>query len=322
MKKPGVGRIIVDYVAITAGALAVALGIGAFLIDAQVVPGGVSGLSMAIHYLTGGKVPVGLLMWGMNVPLYIWGVKELGRSFGARTFYGFTTSSVFIDLFRGSVPGLGFIRIQDSASIRFLVQQDFFFMVLLGAALVGVGLGVIFKFKGTTGGSDIVAAVAQKRWGTSPGKTFLVTDFFVISLAGVIIQVRHLSPDKPAFALTLYAFLLLFVSSRLVDIVIEGFDYAKSAWIISDRNREIGERVMHELSRGATAFHGKGLYSGVERDILYTVINRSEVHVLRELVRGVDPDAFVIISNVHEVLGEGFRRRVDVELPVFLKKKE
>lgn len=313
-------RIFFDYLFITFGAFIMAIGIGVFLVDAQVVPGGVSGLSMAIHYLSGNRIPVGLLMWLFNIPLFIWGIRELGGSFGVRTFYGFTANSFFIDLLRGEVPGLRFIRWQDSETVVYLLKNDFFFLILLGSIFLGIGLGIIFKFKGTTAGSDIIAAIAQKKLGWKPGQTIMLTDFFVITFTGIIIHVKHLSPERPAIALTLYAFFLLFLSARLIDIIIDGFDYAKSAFIISDRSQEIGESIMYKLSRGATVFHGKGLYRNVERDILYTVIDRKEVQTLRELVKSIDPKAFIIIENVHEVLGEGFKRRDDLPLPGIWKK--
>ena len=129
-----------------------ALGIGVFLVDAKVVPGGVSGLSMAVYYFTGGAIPVGVMIWVFNIPLYIWGLKELGKSFGIRTFFGFTVNSLFIDILRGDFPGLGFIRLQDSATIQDLMKHDFFFLILIGAVLLGTGLGIIFKSGGTTAG--------------------------------------------------------------------------------------------------------------------------------------------------------------------------
>src|SRR5690606_40488404 len=152
---------ILDYTAITIGAALMAIGIGVYLVDARVVPGGVTGLSMAIHYLTNSAIPVGVTIWILNVPLFLWGIKELGSTFGLRTFYGFTLSSLFIDLFRGDLPGFSFIRLQDTETVRELLQHDFLFLVLVGAALLGVGLGIIFKFRGTTAGSDIIAAVMR-----------------------------------------------------------------------------------------------------------------------------------------------------------------
>lgn len=301
---------VVDYIFITIGAAIMALGIGVFLVDAQVVPGGVSGLSMALFYLSNRTIPVGLLIWVLNIPLYFWGLKELGKRFGVRTFYGFTLNSFFIDFFRGSMPGFHFIRLQDTQTIRDLQQNDFLFLILIGSVLLGIGLGIIFKFKGTTAGSDIVASIMQKKYGFKPGQAIMFIDFFVIALAGFIIEVKHLSPIRPAMSLTLYAFFLLFVSSKLVDIIIDGFDYARMAYIISEKYEEIAQVIMNELSRGATGLKAHGLYKNVEREILVTVVTLREVGQLTELIKEIDPEAFVIIGNVHEVLGEGFRRRI------------
>ncbi|MBI5808481.1 MAG: YitT family protein [Ignavibacteriales bacterium] len=301
---------ILDYTAIIFGSALMAIGIGVFLVDAKVVPGGVSGLAMAFHYLSGNKIPVGILIWVLNIPLFIWGMKELGKEFGLRTFVGFSMSSLFIDFFRGDVPGFSYIRLQDSATVQDLLKNDFLFFILIGAVLVGFGLGIIFKFKGTTAGSDIVASIMHKRYGIKPGQSIMMIDFFVITLAGFIIEIKNLSPEKPALSLTFYALFLLFVSSRLIDAIIDGFDYARAAYIISDKFQEISEKILHDLGRGVTAIDTRGAFRNVEREMLLTVVPLREVSRLVDLVREIDPHAFVIINNVHEVLGEGFRRRI------------
>jgi len=299
---------ILDYSAIAFGAAIMAIGIGVFLVDAKVVPGGVTGLSMSIHYLTG--FPVGLMIWVLNIPLYIWGVKELGKEFGIRTFFGFTLNSFFIDFFRGDVPGFTFIRLQDTPTIKNLQQNDFMFLILIGAALLGLGLGIIFKFRGTTAGSDIVAAIMQKRFGVKPGMAIMFTDFFVILFAGFIIDFKGIAGDRSAVTLTFYALFLLFISSRLVDVIIDGFDYARSVNIISDNNKEIAQAIMDDLSRGATAIKARGLYRNVDSEILTTVVTLKELSKLLNIINKIDPKAFVTVSNVHEVMGEGFRRRI------------
>lgn len=299
---------ILDYLAITFGAAIMAIGIGVFLVDAKVVPGGVSGLSMSVHYLTG--LPVGLMIWVFNIPLYLWGIKELGKEFGVRTFYGFTLNSFFIDFFRGDIPGLNFIRLQDTSTIKNLQQSDFLFLILIGAALIGLGLGIIFKFRGTTGGSDIVAAIMQKKFGIKPGMAIMITDFFVIIIAGFVINIKGLATDRSAITLTFYALFLLFVSSRIVDAIIDGFDYARSVNIISDKNEEIARAIMDDLSRGATAIKARGLYRNIDREILTTVVTLKELSKLLGIIKQVDSKAFVTIGNVHEVMGEGFRRRI------------
>ena len=302
--------VIRDYIFITIGAAFMAIGIGVFLVDAKVVPGGASGLAMAIHYLSGNQIPVGVTIWIINVPLYFWGLKELGKNFGARTFYAFTMSSFFIDFFRGDIPGLRFFRLQEHPAIKDLFNNDFLFLVLIGAVLLGVGLGLVFKFKGTTAGSDIVAAIIQKRFGIKPGSAIMIIDFFVIAIAGFIISYKDLSLDRPALTLTLYAFFLLFVSSRLIDVIIDGFDYAKVVYITSDKHKEIADAIMNRLSRGATALKARGIYRNVDREVIMTVVTFKELGILEDLIKKIDPDAFVIVNTAHEVLGEGFRRRI------------
>jgi len=299
-----------DYFFIAFGAAIMAIGIGVFLVDARVVPGGVSGLSMAIYYLTGGAFPIGVTIWLFNIPLFIWGVKQLGPQFGARTFFGFTLNSFFIDLFRGEIPGFNFIHLQNSETILKLQQDDFLFFILLGAALLGIGLGIVFKFRGSTGGSDIVAAIMQKRFGIKPGMAIMIIDFFVICIAGLVINLKDLGGERSAMTLTLYALFLLFVSGRLVDAIIDGFDYARTAFIISEKNDEIAKVIVTDFSRGATAIKARGLYRNVDREIIFTVVTLRELGKLTNAIKQIDPNAFVTVNNVHEVLGEGFRRRI------------
>jgi uncharacterized membrane-anchored protein YitT (DUF2179 family) len=302
--------IIIDYTVITIGCLLMALGIGVFLIDAKVVPGGASGLAMAIHYLTNNKIGVGMITWALNIPLFIYGIKELGKEFGIRTFYGFTASSFFTDMVRGDFPGLSFIRLQDSPSIKYLFNNDFFFFVLIGAVLLGVGLGFIFKFRATTGGSDIIAAIMHKKWGVKTGNAIIMIDFLVIFIAGIVLNVKHLANDKPVLVLVLYAFFLVFVSSKIIDIVLDGFDYARSVLIFSDKKDEIGKVIMEKMNRGVTALKSRGLYRNTETEVIYTVITLKELGKLTDLVKSIDSQAFVVITMVHEVVGHGFRRRI------------
>jgi len=183
-------------------------------------------------------------------------------------------------------------------------------MVLIGSVLLGLGLGIIFKFRGTTAGSDVIAAVGQKRWGLKPGVVFMVVDSLVITFAGIVIHLRGLDVERPALVLSLYAFFLLFISSRLVDVIIDGFDYARSAIIISSKPEEIGQHVVEDMGRGATAVEAMGVFTNQPRKVLYTVVSRKEVGTLVQVVKAIDPQAFVIVNNVHEVLGEGFRSRI------------
>jgi uncharacterized membrane-anchored protein YitT (DUF2179 family) len=299
-----------EYVFITIGAIIMSIGIGVFLVDAKVVPGGLSGIGMAIYYLTDGLIPIGLSVWILNIPLYIWGVKLLGKRFGVRTFYGFSVNAFFIDFFRGDIPGFKFIRLQDTPTVQNLLENDFLFLILIGAALLGVGLGIVIKNKGTTGGTDIIAAIIHKKFQTKQGMAILILDVVVIVIAGLAIEYKSLPLDKPTFLLVLYALFLGIVSSRIIDILIDGFDYARQAYIVSDKNNEIAEKILTDLSRGATAIKTRGLYKNIDREMITTIVTLKELGKLTDLIKEIDPDAFVVVHNVHEVLGEGFRRRI------------
>ncbi len=301
---------VIDYFFLTVGAAVMAIGIGVFLIDAKVVPGGVTGISMSIYYLTNGALPVGITIWLLNIPIYFWGIKTLGKRFGVRTFYAFTLNSFFIDFFRGDIPGLRIFHLQDSAAVHELLKHDFFFLIFVAAALLGGGLGIIFKFKGTTGGTDVIAAILNEKFGIKTGIAMLLTDLIIVSFSGVVLQIKHISHDKPTLVLVFYALFLIYISARIVDLIIDGFDYARSAFIISDKNEEIAKAIINNLSRGATAIRTRGLYKNVERDVIYTVVTLKELGRLTEMIKEIDPDAFVTINNVHEVLGSGFRRRL------------
>jgi uncharacterized membrane-anchored protein YitT (DUF2179 family) len=301
---------IIDYTFVTLGCIFMALGISVFLIDAKVVPGGASGLSMAIHYLTNGKYGVGMITWLLNIPLFFYGIKELGKEFGIRTFYGFTLSSILTDFFRGDLPGLSQIRLQDSESIRYLYQHDFFFFVIIGTVLLGFGLGLIFKFRATTGGSDILAAIMNKKWGIKTGNAIIIIDFVVIILAGLAIEYKGLSTDKPVLVLVFYAFLLVFASSKIIDSVIDGFDYVRAALIFSDKKDEIAQAIMDKMNRGVTIIKSRSIYRQIDTEIIYAVITLKELGKLTTLVKSIDPKSFMVISMVHEVVGHGFRRRL------------
>lgn len=301
--------IIKDYFFIMIGATLMGLSISVFMIDARVVPGGVSGIAMALHFINE-KIPTGLALWLMNIPLFLWGIKELGWSFAKRTIFGFSVSAFSIDLFHGDFPGLELFALNKSEAIVDLLNNDFLFLIVIGSVLLGVGMGFVLKHRGTTGGADVVVAILQKRFGYKPGNSIMVMNVFIISFATVIIYVNDLSPQRPAISLAFYALLLTFIISRIIDVMIDGFDYARSALIISDKCDEIADGIMNRMMRGATAIKGRGLYRNIEREIIMTVITRREIMVLDALIKEIDPNAFVIISTVHEVLGEGFKRRV------------
>lgn len=320
-------RVLFEYTIITLGSLISALGLGVFLVEANVVPGGITGISMAINFVWDG-ISVGTLILLLNIPLFIWGIKELGNTFGVRTFYGFVTNSLFIDLFRGEF--CKFITadwwtfhgwaLQKTETAQYMYANDFFFFMLIGTILVGIGLGMIFKFKGTTAGTEIVCAILKKRFGIKPGISMLAVDCVVITIATVVLFFNPQS-DIPVLVLAMYAIGSLYGQSMILDHVVYGFDYAKNMMIMSNKNEEISQYIMQKLDRGVTAFYARGLYTNKDREVLMTIVSPNDARDLAPQIRKLDPNAFVILSNVHEVLGEGFRSREEVDIK-FIKNVE
>ena len=193
------------------------------------------------------------------------------------------------------------------------MKHDFFFFMAIGTVLVGIGLGLIFKFKGTTAGTEIICAILKKRLGLKPGMTMLVVDCLVIALATVVLFMNPKS-EIPVIVLTMYAIASLYFQSMIMDQVIYGFDYAKEMWIMSNKNEEISQFIMKELDRGVTAFKARGVYTNREREALMTVVSSSDARMLGPRIREIDPSAFIVVCNVNEVLGEGFRTREEVDL--------
>lgn len=278
--------IVYEYIGLAAGSAIMSLGLVLFLIPGKIAPGGVSGIGIVLYHLF--NLPVGVVMLLFNIPLFILGLKILGKQFGARTFFAFLTVSVTTDFFD---KGL-----QLGAATENLLLTSIF-----GGILLGIGLGIVFRFKGTTGGSDIIGQIIHKYTNLTVGTSILIVDFFIISFAGFAFRDINLA---------LYGFISLYFSSKVLDVLLDGFDYARSFYIISDKQTEIIEAITKEMGRGGTEILGNGFYTRQERNILFTVVTRKEVATLRQIVRQIDPSSFVIIANVHEVLGEGFRPRI------------
>lgn len=270
-----------EIAGVTLGVLLTALGLDSFLIPSKIAAGGVSGIATVLHYLL--HVPVGITMLILNVPLFLMGVYRLGLRFGFRSLYGTISLSVFID---GLAPFLP------------VVTRDPLLASLFGGVLVGLGLGLVFRYRGTTGGTDLAAAVLRTYTGANVGQLLFLVDAVVVLAAGFAFS---------SWELALYALITIFITAWLIDLVQEGISYAKAFFIISNEPEKMAKAVLREINRGATVLRGQGAYSGADKDVLLVVVNRSEVTRLKDLVHQVDSRAFVILADVHEVLGEGFK---------------
>ncbi|OCL25474.1 hypothetical protein U472_14095 [Orenia metallireducens] len=270
---------IYDYFWITIGSIITAAGLVMFLIPNKIAAGGVSGLSTVIYYLFG--LPVGMVSLAINIPLFIIGVKEMGAKFGIRTLYGIFLLSFGIDLLNPYLP---------------VLTHDPLLASIYGGGVSGLGLGLVFRSKGTTGGTDLVAQLINKFTGISVGKSLMIIDFCVIALAGIVFNAE----------IALYAFIAMMITGKAIDIVQEGLKISKGTFIISDYSEEIRKNILEKMDRGVTILKGKGGFTEHNKDVLLCIISRSEVSDLKRLVHNIDKNAFVIITEVHEVLGEGF----------------
>jgi uncharacterized membrane-anchored protein YitT (DUF2179 family) len=276
-------KIVREYLFILLGVFLTAVGLDMFLVPNKIAAGGVSGIATIVYYLT--QFPVGTVMLLINVPLFILGISKLGLKFGIRSLFGTITLSLFTDLISGMVK---------------VPTRDPLLASIYGGIVVGIGIGIVFRNKGTTGGTDFIAAVVNNYMKLSVGVVLFVVDAAVIIAAGIVFKSAELA---------LYALLTVLIVARVIDMVQEGFSYAKAAIIISQKPDEVSEVILTKLDRGVTALHGVGMYTGTNRNIIFSVVTRSEIAVLKELVHSIDPHAFVILTDVHEVLGEGFKRR-------------
>lgn len=268
-----------DLTGIIIGTAVMAASYSMFLIPNKIAAGGLSGLGIIMFHLF--EVPVGLTVLLGNVPLFVLAWSVLGWRIVAHSLAG-TILLPFMLEFTAFLP---------------LVTTDLLLASVFGGIGIGLGLGIVFRSQGTTGGTAIVAQLFNRFWGFSSGQSLIIADLLIIVVAGFVFNAE----------VALFALLSLFVSGKVVDIVQEGFAFSKAALIISDKKQDvITEKIFEELGRGATFLQGRGAYSRVEKGIILCIVSQSQVTRLKNIVREIDPSAFVIVSNVGEVLGEGF----------------
>ena len=268
------------------GSAIFSLGFDLFMQPHQINIGGVSGVAMLLTTLVG-RGSVGLFSLMINIPLFLLGGHHLGKKFFFGSLVGALACSVFLDLF----------------ALLPIPQTDVMLAALYGGILSGVGIGLVFLGGASTGGTDIVAKLLRRRFRTLPlGRLMLAVDLVVITLTGVVYH---------DISKALYSAVPLYVSSVVMDGLIYGLDYSTVALIISDEFSAMTAAIEEKLDRGVTILDGQGGYSGERKQVLLCAIRRRQVPQLKDLVREIDPAAFVILQEAHQVLGEGFRRNGD-----------
>ncbi|TCQ06619.1 YitT family protein [Serpentinicella alkaliphila] len=278
-------NIVVDYIGITFGCALIAFALNFFLKPHTIAPGGVTGLAIIIEKLTG--LPIDITNLVFNIPLFLMGSVVLGKAFGFKTAFATVTLSGFIRLF---------IIIFGKGA---MITHDLLLATIYGGIVLGLGLGIVFRFGATTGGTDLAGAILNRRFPSfSIAKIMMLLDLMVVTFAGIVDRNIETS---------LYSVIALYILVKLADFIVEGLNYAKAFYIICNNPQEVGEKILQELGRGVTSLYGRGLYTGNKRDVLLCVVNRVEVAKLKQLVYDMDDKAFIMVTTVHEVLGEGFK---------------
>ncbi|MBD3286854.1 DUF2179 domain-containing protein [candidate division WOR-3 bacterium] len=293
-----------DAVMILIGSGVCGIAYSMFLVPHHIVSGGVGGLSIMVNYLTG--LPVSIFYIGLNIPIFFLGLKGMGLRYTIKSLAGILAVSGFIFLFETilNIPPALPVAL-DSATIG----GETILSAAYGGAILGIGLGIVFRGRGSTGGTDIVAQFFSKHSNVSVGVWILILDAVIITSWGIIYGIVEADFHAGIIA-PLFGVLALIVNTKVVDLVLEGFSYARAAHIITKKPQEVSWAVALEMRRGVTALKGHSYFTDKNREVLYIVLTRREISYLKYVVKQVDPDAFIVISDVYEVLGKGFRPRV------------
>nr|WP_320000375.1 YitT family protein [uncultured Draconibacterium sp.] len=283
-----------DNLLLISGSFILAASFVFFVTPHKIVPGGVYGIAIVVHYLSEGVfsfwpdgIPVGTFALMIDIPLIIAGIKILGPRFGIKTITGSVLTAVFTDLLTMMRP-----------DPNLPLVNDILLSCLFGGVLMGFGLGLIFKSRATSGGSDIIAMIIGKYTHLQIGRLMIYVDS-VIVLFGLI-AFRD-------WAIPLYSLIVIYICGKLIDTALEGGNYNKALLIVSQKHAEIKEKLLVDLERGGTYLNGEGMFTGEEKRIIYTVVSRREVAIIQEYISKIDPDAFITVMDTKEILGEGFQ---------------
>lgn len=275
-----------EYLMIIIGTAILAFGIACFYDPIGLVTGGFSGLAIVIKHVTAmffeGGIPLWLTNIVLNVPVFILSYILKGKKFIGKTLFGTLMLSAWLLV----IPEID------------MAESDLMIAALFGGVCAGAGIGLVIRVGATTGGTDMVAALVQlKLRHFSIVQILMVIDAIVVLLGLLIFGMRP----------TLYAIIGIVVQTKVSDLIVEGFNYSKAAYIITNEHEEVAKRIMTELERGVTGLHAKGMYTQEDKCVLYCIVTQKEIIGLKDIVNEIDPNAFVIVSDVKEVLGEGFQ---------------
>lgn len=276
------------YAFILAGTFVLSMGYVYFITPYKIVPGGVYGISIVLHHTFG--VPVGLTALFFNIPLVLIGLRILGPRFGAKTFTGFVLTSFFVDL------------LSYFSQMEPLVEDNALLSAIFGGVLMGVGVGLIFKSRATSGGTDVLAMIVGKYNRMPLGQLMIMIDSVIVLVGLAVFR---------DWEIPLYSWIVIFIMGKVIDIILQGPSYEKTLFIISDQHEQIRQKLIVDMRRGGTYIDGEGMFNGSRKRIIFTSVNRREVAILQDYIHQVDPQAFMTVIEANEILGEGFKSLKD-----------
>lgn len=265
-----------------AGSFIYAVAVNELIIPHHLLSGGVGGAAIIFQYTTG--ISAGALILIMNIPIFILGIREIDRDFIIFSFIGMASLSLFL------------IILKDVQLFTFLRVDDTMLASVFGGVLNGIGSGIIFRNRGSLGGTDIVAVIVKKKKSINIGTVLFLINVVIICIASIMYGI------KPA----MFTLISMFIASNVMDRVQEGFDRRKSVFIISDKVDEMADVILKNLHRGVTFLYGKGAYTKDEKRIIYCIVTTKQLAALKHIVASTDPKAFLTVSDTAEVMGKGF----------------
>lgn len=279
-------ELVFQYLTIIVGSAIFALAIVLFLLPYKVAPGGVSGVAIIVNRLY--NIPAGMFMLALNIIIFFVGLRHLGLEFGTKSLVSSAAIALFTDLFN------------EILHLKINIH-DPILAPIFGGVVLGVGLGLVLRSGGGTLGSNTLARIIVKYTNLPQSAAIMIINGIIVIVAGVAFRKADIA---------FYSLISIYTSSIAIDLIVEGIEYARGTFIISDKNPEIEEAVLNELRRGGTVLKGRGLYTGKDKEVLFSVVTIREINELVSLVHKIDPKAFVVVTPVHEVLGKGFRPRL------------
>ncbi len=280
-------KVLMEYLNIFIGTVIASIAINMFLVPSQLAPGGATGMAILINHLT--NISVGSIIFMINIPLFLIGIKVFGKEYGLKTLVGISLLALNVELVKEVVPQINKI-------IDFSNSGNTILAPLYGGILNGIGLGLVIKNGGTTGGSDIIAGIFNKYFKISMGQSFIMIDSLVIITAGFIFGVEK----------ALFALINLYTTGIVINKIIIGLGNAKMVCITTSKIELVRKIIIEDIGKTGNYYKAEGLYTKQERDIVTVVLRNKEIYLLKELISEVDKEAFVVVSEVHEVLGRGY----------------